>query len=54
MSRAGRDLALRLSIHPVYDPQLLSAAREWRYRPATVDGTPVKFRKMIQVTVEKR
>jgi hypothetical protein len=48
------NLALRLPIHPLYDPQLLAAAREWRYKPATVDGTPVKFRKLIQVTVDKR
>jgi hypothetical protein len=48
------NLALRLPIHPIYDPQLLAAAKEWRYKPATVDGTPVKFRKMIQVTVDKR
>ena len=48
------NLVLRLSIHPMYDPQLLAAAREWRYKPATVDGTPVKFRKVIQITVDKR
>ena len=48
------NLALRLSIHPMYDPQLLAAAREWRYKPATVDGVPVKFRKVIQITVDKR
>jgi hypothetical protein len=48
------NMALRLPIHPMYDPQLLAAAKEWRYKPATVDGTPVKFRKMIQVTVDKR
>ena len=47
-------LALRLPIHPMYDPQLLAAARDWRYKPATVDGTPVKFRKMMQITVDKR
>jgi len=48
------NVTLRLAIHPMYDQQLVAAAREWRYRPATVDGTPVKFRKMIQVTVDKR
>lgn len=48
------NLVMRLSIHPMYDPQLLAAAREWRYKPATVDGVPVKFRKVIQITVDKR
>jgi len=48
------NLNLRLSIHPMYDPQLMAAAKEWRYKPATVDGVPVKFKKLIQVTVDKR
>ena len=48
------NLSMRMSIHPMYDPQLLAAARDWRYRPATVDGVPVKFRKLIQITVDKR
>ena len=48
------NLTLRLSIHPMYDPLLMAAAREWRYRPATVDGVPVKFRKAVQVSVEKK
>jgi TonB family protein len=48
------NLTMRLSIHPMYDPQLLAAAREWRYKPATVNGVPVKFRKVIQITVDKR
>lgn len=47
-------ITIRLSVHPVYDPLLMSAARDWRYRPATVNGVPVKFRKVIQITVEKR
>jgi hypothetical protein len=45
---------VRMSIHPIYDTQLLAAARDWRYLPATFGGQPVKFRKMVQVTVSKR
>jgi hypothetical protein len=44
---------LRLSLHPIYDSLLLAAAREWRYQPATLNGRPVKFRKIIQITVAK-
>jgi hypothetical protein len=41
-------------ISPVYDKQVLAAVATWRYRPATVNGTPVKFRKLIGITVDKR
>jgi hypothetical protein len=44
---------LRLSLHPIYDSQLLAATRDWRYTPATMNGKPVKFRKIIQITVTK-
>ena len=47
-------MTIRMSVHPVYDPLLLSSARDWRYKPATVNGTPVKFRKVIQITVDRR
>jgi TonB family protein len=47
-------LTVRMSIHPMYDPLLVSSARDWRYKPAMVDGVPVKFRKLIQVSVDKR
>lgn len=46
-------ITLRRTIHPLYDQLLISAARDWRYRPATVSGVPVKFRKMIQVNVDR-
>lgn len=46
-------ISLRSSIHPVYDPLLMAAARQWRYNPATVNGTPVKFRKLVQVMVSR-
>ena len=32
------------TVHARYDAQLLKAAQEWRYRPATKDGKPVRFR----------
>jgi hypothetical protein len=47
-------LNLRVALHPLFDPQLLAAARDWRYRPATLHGQPVKFRKMVQITVDRR
>ena len=39
------------SLEPRYNLLLLAAAKSWRYRPATVDGLPVKFRKRIQMTL---
>ena len=44
---------MRESINPRYDPQILAAARSWQYRPATLDGAPVKYRKMMQVDVKR-
>jgi hypothetical protein len=42
-------MALRVGMHPQYDPMLLGVARDWRYQPATVNGVPVKFRKLIRI-----
>jgi TonB family protein len=44
---------LRVSLHPIYDTQLLAATRDWRYQPATLNGRPVKFRKIVQITVSR-
>jgi TonB family protein len=38
-------------IHPVYDNQVLTASRSWRYQPATSEGVPVKFKKTIKVSM---
>jgi TonB family protein len=40
------------SVNSAYDRIALTAARNWRFTPATVNGTPVKFRKVVQVTVK--
>jgi hypothetical protein len=47
------NMTIRASIHPNYDKQLLVAARDWKYKPATFNGEPVPFRKLIQVAVNK-
>ena len=44
---------LRARVHPIYDTALMNAAREWKYQPATVNGTPVKFRKLLQISVKR-
>lgn len=44
-------MTLRSSIHPMYDTMLLGAVKEWKYRPATLNGKPVRFRKVLQVTL---
>jgi hypothetical protein len=30
---------------------VLTAAAKWQYRPATMDGVPVKFLKRLSITV---
>ena len=43
---------LRASVNPRYDSVVINAARSWRYKPASVAGVPVKFRKMISISVK--
>jgi len=43
---------MRTSVTEAYDRLALQAASQWRYKPATLDGEPVKFRKMIQITLK--
>lgn len=40
------------SVTQAYDMMVLAATKTWRYRPATLNGTPVKFRKTVQITVK--
>ena len=39
-------------IHPVYDSMVTSAAKGWKYQPATADGKPIKYRKTIRIAVQ--
>jgi hypothetical protein len=38
---------------PLYDQRLLAAAKSWIYRPARLDGAPVKYRRRIQINVSR-
>jgi TonB family protein len=40
------------SVSPQYDRIAIDATRNWRYRPAMLDGMVVKFRKIIQIAVK--
>jgi hypothetical protein len=42
---------MRVPVNPQYDRMTTAAARTWQYQPATIDGTPVKFVKRINVTL---
>lgn len=46
-----RSEMMRIPINPAFDQQVLTAASKWRYQPATMDGTPVKFLKRLSITV---
>jgi TonB family protein len=46
-------VTIKQTMHPLYDQLVLAAARDWRYRPATLNGTPVKFRKTIAISLSR-
>ena len=42
------------SITPTYDAALLLATQEWKFQPATLNGTPVPYRKQFEIIVHSR
>ena len=43
---------MRSSTNPRYDSLAIAATRNWRYKPAMVGNTPVKFRKQISISLK--
>jgi tetratricopeptide (TPR) repeat protein len=41
-------------VHPAYDPIVLQAARSWLYKPATLDGQPVRSETTVEIRLEPR
>ncbi len=42
---------LRAPVSPYYDKQLLEAAAYWKFKPATKNGQPVKFRRLFAIAL---
>ena len=49
---AVESAVMRSPVNPRYDSIVLAAAKGWKYYPATLNGTPVKFRKVINISVK--
>lgn len=48
------DVEVVQPVQPAYDSVAVRAARLWKYRPATFDGTPVKYRKTVSFELAER
>jgi TonB family protein len=48
---AVESATVRAPISDQYDRFIVAAAKKWQYRPATVDGVPVRFLKVVQVNL---
>jgi TonB family protein len=46
------DSAVLLSpLDPNYDRAIMTAAKNWTYQPAKVDGKPVRYQKRVQISL---
>jgi len=48
---AVESAVMRTSVTSTYDALVVAATNSWRFKPATVNGTPVKFRKIVQISI---
>lgn len=45
------DVRILQPVHPMYDPLLVKAAREWAYEPPRVGGKPTATRKRVEIVL---
>jgi len=46
-------VSMRVPVSPRYDRAAVDAARGWKYQPATLDGAPVRYRKVVQISIRR-
>ena len=46
------DVSIVQPLMAAYDALVARTARLWKYQPATLDGVPVKYRKVLTVTYQ--
>lgn len=51
---AVESATMRVRTNTAYDQLTIDAAREWKFRPATRDGLPVKYLKVFQINLKRR
>ena len=42
---------MKTPINPRYDQIVVAAAKDWKYKPATLNGRPVRYRKIINISI---
>jgi len=50
---AVESAVMRSSLGSMYDRQVIAATKTWQFKPAMLNGKPVKFRKAIQISVKR-
>lgn len=50
---AVESVLMKAPFSPLYDRLAVAAAVEWRYKPATLGGVPVKYRKVVQIVFKR-
>jgi len=44
---------MRDSVNPIYDGLVVRASKTWKYRPALMGDTPVKYVKLIAINIQR-
>ena len=47
-----RNANILSALNPVYDRLVTTAARSWRYTPATKNGVPVAYERAVTITIQ--